>query len=89
MSKSQLDKTEAPEGYEAKLKSDYLGRTINNLCRECDWRPTCQRPDTDFSKHNHRCMSFPVVSLLTGETIERKDGCSVVFKKLEAKDGEA
>lgn len=87
MSESILDVNEAPEGYYAELKSPDGRRDTKNICRRCDWRPTCQHPDTDFLNHNHRCMSYPVVSRLTGETIARKDGCSVVFKKREVSNG--
>lgn len=71
-----VDPDEAPEGYYATLKVNYG----ENICRQCDWRPVCQQPDTDFKRHNHRCMSFAIVTD-DGEIIARKDGCSVVFKR--------
>lgn len=80
-----LNPLEAPEGYKAILKSN-LPKTISNICNFCDWRKTCQKSTTDFEKHNHRCMSYPIISNKTGKTIERQDGCSVVFKKYNKLD---
>jgi hypothetical protein len=73
---SRVDPDEAPEGYYASPKV-YLGE---NICRQCDWRSECQKDDTDFTNHNHRCMGYPVVTP-EGQTIARNDGCSVVFKR--------
>jgi hypothetical protein len=73
-----LDPNEAPEGYYAVLKSS-VPHDQGNLCRFCDWRPVCGQEDTDLTKHNHRCMGYAVVTP-DGRTIERRDGCSVVFK---------
>ncbi len=77
-----LNPAEAPAGYRAELKpaSDHRG----NICRQCDWRPTCQRPNTDFLAYGHRCMSYAVVAVRDGLTYQRQDGCSVIFKKLAA-----
>jgi len=72
---------EAPEGYVAVLKSVHKPAGGANICKACDWRSTCQKADTDFENPNHRCMDFPVISRLTGKTIERADGCNVLFKK--------
>lgn len=76
-----LDPNEAPDGYAAALKSPRPGG--DNICRSCDWRPTCQDPTTDFSKPGHRCMDYPIISIKTGQVVQRQDGCSVVFKKKE------
>lgn len=76
-----LDPAEAPAGYYAVLKSSVATAQLGNICRACDWRPECQRSDTDFSLHNHRCMSYPIISFKTGQEIKRNDGCSVVFKR--------
>lgn len=77
-----LDPKEAPEGYVAVLKDIAKPDDGSNICRACDWRSTCQKADTDFQCHNHRCMSYPITSFLTGSTIAREDECSVVFKRL-------
>jgi hypothetical protein len=77
-----LNPLEAPEGYVAVLKSIAKPDDGSNICRACDWRPTCQQPDTDFTNHNHRCMDYTVIHRLTGQRIRRDDGCSVVFKRV-------
>lgn len=77
-----LDPTEAPFGYYAVLKTDLATPKLGNICRACDWRKTCQKQDTDFTVHNHRCMSFGVISAKDGRVIQRNDGRSVVFKQL-------
>jgi hypothetical protein len=76
-----LNPAEAPEGYLAVLKSTVSTKRLGNICRACDWRPTCQQADTDFSMARHRCMSYPVVLAKDGSTVHREDGCSVVFKR--------
>jgi len=80
-----LDPKEAPEGFYAKLKSDYTNIATNNAqlgnyCKHCDWRYECNDIYTDLTIHNHRCMEQSIV-LSNGATLERKDRCSVVFKK--------
>lgn len=60
----------APDGYTAVPKSDAKPRDGSNICRACDWRPTCQMSDTDFSRAENRCMSWA-----------REDGVGVVFKR--------
>jgi hypothetical protein len=80
-----LDQTEAPEGYYAVLKSGLKTEVIGNICRACDWRPTCQKPETDFHVSRHRCMHYTVISRTTGQELKRRDGCSVVFKRLPNK----
>lgn len=75
---------EAPEGYYAELKSAAKPADGGNICRACDWRSECQNPETDFSRHNHRCMEYPVVSSRDGTELKRNDGCSVVFKRVAA-----
>ena len=76
----QLDQNEAPKGFYAVLKSDVITDSLGNICNACDWRSECQKPTTDFKDHNNRCMSYAVV-LNDGTELERKDGCSVAFKK--------
>lgn len=63
-----LNPKEAPEGYRAVTKAS-LHKDRGNLCRQCDWRPTCQCADTDFEAYGHRCMGYA-----------REDGESVAFK---------
>jgi hypothetical protein len=88
MNNKTVNAREAPIGYRAVLKSEVVGlgglTNSANICNHCDWRPTCQKSDTDFSNPNHKCMSYETISQSTGEIIYRRDGCSVVFKKLEA-----
>jgi hypothetical protein len=79
-----LDPSEAPAGHFAVLKAGVARARLGNICRACDWRPECQNPTTDFTKPEHRCMSTPVISRAGGAVIARKDGCSVVFKRLPA-----
>lgn len=76
-----MDSMEAPNGYTAVLKSN-IKNNGKNLCSFCDWRSECQKDETDFSIPNHRCMPYSVISLKTGTEINRKDGCSVLFKKI-------
>lgn len=79
---SILDASDAPPGYLAVLKTDACPKDSNeNCCRFCDWRPECQK-----GSHAARCMPYPAV-LQDGSLWERKDGCSVVFKKIEAENG--
>lgn len=73
------DPTEAPAGFYAVPKST-LRHDGSNLCRQCDWRPTCQDPRTDFLAHGHRCMSTAIVGTRDGQTYRRNDRCSVAFK---------
>lgn len=75
-----IDTTEAPEGYYAVLKSEVSTLSLGNICRACDWRTDCQKSETNFSLHNHRCMDYPIVSFKNQAVIERNDKCSVVFK---------
>ena len=76
-----LDPLEAPDGFFAVLKEAARPADGGNICRACDWRPECQKPETDFARHNHRCMSYPIISARTGGEVKRNDGCSVVFKR--------
>lgn len=76
-----LDPKEAPQGYIAVLKSDLRSKEAN-LCRQCDWRKTCQDPATDLTLHNHRCVDYTTIRRIDGSEIMRHDGCSVVFKKI-------
>lgn len=75
-----LDKYEAPDGFYAKLKSDY-DWTNGNICRNCDARVLCQKNKNNWCKRN-RCMSYPIVTMFE-ENICRKDGECVVFKKYQ------
>ena len=79
--KWRINADEAPEGYFAITKDDAARETKSaNLCRACHWQPQCNDSNTDFTKANHRCMSYGVITP-DGKTIQRQDGCSVVFKK--------
>ncbi|HJR14209.1 MAG TPA: hypothetical protein VJ833_09965 [Rhodanobacteraceae bacterium] len=80
----RLDPNEAPPGYYAALKDDAKPKDGGNICRACDWRPECQKPETDFTRHEHRCMSYTVISAQNGRELKRNDRCSVVFKRLPA-----
>lgn len=77
-----LDHKEAPDGYYAVLKSEAKPQDGGNICRACDWRQLCQSRDTDFTRPEHRCMDYAVIVRADGREVCRKDGCSVVFKKL-------
>lgn len=81
MSDQTLDRNEAPHGYVAVLKSSVATPDLGNICRACDWRSECQKPDTGFTTSRHRCMSY-AVGTDGGLTVQRKDGCSVVFKRI-------
>lgn len=74
----RCEPNDAPEGYYAVLKAD-ISPDGSNICRCCDWRKTCQQEDTDFRNPNHRCMGYAIVTP-DGQTVERRDGRSVVFK---------
>lgn len=63
----------APNGYFAVLKVEAMPADGSNICRACDWRPECQKPETDFARPEHRCMPCA-----------RDDGRSVLFKRLPA-----
>lgn len=69
--KVRHDPKEAPAGYFAVLKSEAKPKDGSNICRACDWRPECQRPETDFTLANHRCMPWA-----------RNDESSVLFKRV-------
>ena len=79
-----LDPTEAPEGYYAAWKPATIWGVTKNLCEQCDWRKTCQDPKTDLLAYGHRCMSYQVVALRDGKTYQRRDKCSVLFKRKPA-----
>ena len=66
----------APTGYFAALKAEEKPADGGNICRACDWRPECQRPDTDFSTPGHRCMAWA-----------RNDASSVLFKRMAGNYG--
>lgn len=77
---SACDTDEAPEGYYAVPKASF-NRRDGNICRECDWRATCNDPTTDLLAPGHRCMSYAIVAERDGQNYQRLDGCSVVFKR--------
>lgn len=70
-----IDPREAPPGYYAVLKRDVATPHLGNICRACDWRPEC-------SGLEFRCMDYTVISSRDGRELSRKDGCSVVFRRL-------
>lgn len=74
-----IDKNEAPEGYYA-VEKDSLGtfEIVGNYCRHCDFRPHCVAGNSKV-----RCMQEPAIRH-DGSIWERKDGCSVVFKRVSA-----
>lgn len=76
-----IDPKEAPDGYYAVPKERQTDG--GNICRGCDWRTECQKPDTDFTMHNRRCMSYPIASAIDGREIKRNDECSVMFKRAD------
>lgn len=76
-----LLENEAPAGYKAVLKSEY-SKYHMNFCEFCDWRKSCQDPNVPKDIPKHRCMSFPVILFKNGKELARKDGCSVLFKKI-------
>ena len=77
---------EAPAGYYAVLKPamniNHHDKTKQgNICKQCDWRKTCQDSEhTDFLAYGHRCMAVGVIS--NGKTYCRTDKCDVIFKKI-------
>ena len=76
-----LDPNEAPEGFNAVLKSDVATDSLGNICRACDWRSDC-------NGFEHRCMPYTVISSKDGRELKRHDRCSVVFKR-RSSPGEA
>lgn len=75
--KVRHDPKAAPAGYFAVLKSEAKPKDGSNICRACDWRPECQRPETDFTLANHRCMPWA-----------RNDESSVLFKRVPPNAGD-
>lgn len=74
-----LDKNEAPKGFYA-IPKDFV--ETPNVCNSCDAKNLCQVNKDDWCLHN-RCMSYEITAFKDGKTYARKDGVSVVFKKLE------
>jgi len=72
---------EAPIGFFAVPKST-LRQDQGNLCRQCDWRASCQDPATDLLAYGHRCFDYAVIAFKDGKRYQRQDGCSVVFKRI-------
>ena len=71
-----VDKSEAPDGFYAELKV-WKGY---NICRDCESRKLCQENKDDWCMKN-RCMESEVITN-AGRIIKRKDGKSVIFKRL-------
>jgi len=71
-----IDQADAPDGYCAKP----AGNGTENKCHHCDWRAQCCDQVTDLTAPGHRCVSFAIVTK-DGRTIQRADGCNVVFKR--------
>lgn len=74
----KIDANEAPAGFYAVHKNT---ATTPNICASCDARKLCQLNEDDWCLHN-RCMSYEIVAFKDGKTYGRKDGQSVIFKKL-------
>lgn len=72
-----VDVNEAPKGFyaEPKVWRDY------NVCRDCDARKLCQENKDNWCLEN-RCMSYEIVAFKDGKTYSRKDGQSVIFKRM-------
>lgn len=81
---ARCNPNEAPYGFIAVLKSAVATQSLGNICRACDWRPECQKPETDFTVGRNRCTSYTVISRIDGRELKRQDGCSVVFKRQPA-----
>ena len=65
-----IDTKEAPDDFYPVTKYEFLrGGNKANVCVNCDWRKDCQTMSTVSDKQN--CMPYA-----------RKDGVSVVFKKI-------
>lgn len=73
-----MDPSDAPPGFYAVRKRDVASDGLGNICRACDWRSQC-------SGHEYRCMSYPIISDRDGRVLQRRDGCSVVFKRVPPK----
>lgn len=72
------DPKSAPAGYFAVPKEEAKPKDGSNICRACDWRQECQKPTTDFTRREHRCMPWA-----------RDDGSSVLFKRFDQFHGAA
>jgi len=70
------DEQDAPPGFYAEEKV-YRGY---NICRDCDVRNLCIENKDNWCMKN-RCMSYDVVTS-EGNTYNRKDGRSVIFKRI-------
>jgi hypothetical protein len=84
---------EAPAGYRAVLKTTIAAQFPNgapNLCRLCDWRPECLKFDgtIDQMPPTQNCRGHELVGA-DGRIYVRRDGCSVIFKRLESTNGHA
>lgn len=77
-----FDPNNAPPGFYAVPKAA-LPKDQGNLCRQCDWRPECQR---DGDEDGELCKTYPCMGyeLVTreGQTVGRPDKTSVVYKLL-------
>lgn len=72
----QINMAEAPEGFYpvAKESLSYFGSRCPNICRQCDWRAEHQKISIELllSDSRYRCADY-----------NRKDGVSVVFKRIK------
>ena len=75
-----VDQNDAPKGFYAVPLAE-LPQDQGNFCRQCDWRKTCNDPQTDPLASGHRCKGHAVISSKDGEIYQRNDETSVVFKK--------
>jgi hypothetical protein len=75
------DPDDAPDGYYAVPKGPRWEGDSENICRQCDWRPTCQDPKTDTLTPRLNCRGYAVRAFKDGKIYRRADGCGVVFKK--------
>jgi hypothetical protein len=77
-----FDPTNAPPGFYAVPKAE-LRKDQGNLCRQCDWRPECQRSGDEDDRlcEKYPCMGYEVINR-DGQTICRPDKTSVVYKRL-------
>lgn len=78
---TKLDTRDAPAGYFAELKADAKPSDGGNICRACDWRPSCHSGPINEMPRGQNCRGHELTGL-DGRLYARADGCSVVFKRL-------
>ena len=78
--RKMVDPNEAPKGFFAVKKPKY-DPALGNICRQCEWRKTCQDPNTNPIAYGHRCASDAILVFKTMEYHCRDDGESVLFKR--------